>query len=162
MQDWLAPEEDAMSVSAAHKMVFGRLYQGVWNDRKLEYIEQIFAKTHALSAPMMAGAAVGPAVYRRHIEEFLKAFPDLKFTVNDTISEKDKLVVDWTITGTHKGEFLGVPGTNKKVSISGITINQIADGKIIESNAAWDSLNVLRQFGVASSVKPEAQVASGS
>ena len=149
-----------MSVSAAHKLVFGRLYQSVWNERKLDYIEQVFAKTHALSAPSMTGAAVGPAAYRRHIEGFLKAFPDLKFTVNDTISEKDKLVVDWTITGTHKAEFLGVPGTNKKVSISGITINQIADGKIIESTAAWDSLSVLKQFGVALG-KPEAQVASG-
>jgi steroid delta-isomerase-like uncharacterized protein len=150
-----------MSVSAAHKLVFGRLYQSVWNDRKLEYIDQVFAKTHALTAPTIVGAAVGPTVYRQHIEGFLKAFPDLKFTVNDTISEKDKLVVEWTISGTHKGEFMGVPPTNKKVSISGITINQIADGKIIESTAAWDALSVLRQLGVEVLPKPEVQVASG-
>jgi len=150
-----------MSVSSAHKLVFGRLYHGVWNDRKLEYLDQVFAKTHALSAPIMAGAAVGPAAYRRHIEGFLKGFPDLKFTVNDTISEKDKLVVDWTITGTHKGEFLGIPATNRKVSISGITINQIAEGKIIESNAIWDGLNLLRQLGAAPSPNSDVQAATG-
>jgi len=150
-----------MSIAAAHKLLFGRLYHNVWNDRKLEYIDQVFAKTHALSAPTISGAAVGPAVYRRHVEKFLIGFPDLKFTVNDTISERDKLVVDWTITGTHRGEFLGVPATNKRVSFSGITINQIADGKIIESTVAWDALNLLRQLGVGWTPKAEMQAASG-
>lgn len=150
-----------MSVAAGHKLLFGRLYHSVWNDRKLEYIEQVFAKTHALSAPTMSGRSVGPAVYRRHVERFLSAFPDLKFTVNDTISEKDKLVVEWTMTGTHQGDFLGVPATNKKVSITGITINQIADGKIIESTVAWDGLSLLRQLGIEPLSASQMQAVSG-
>ena len=149
-----------MSVAPAHKLLYGRLYQSIWNERRLEYIDKVFAKTHALSAPMMTGAAVGPAAYRQHIEGFFNAFPDLKFTVNDTISEKDKLVVEWTITGTHKGEFLGVAATKRKISINGITINQIADGKIIESTASWDGLNLLRQFGVEIPGKLEIQSAT--
>jgi len=150
-----------MSVAAAHKLLFGRLYHNVWNDRKLEYIDRVFSKTHALLAPSITGSAVGPAVYRRHVEDFLIGLPDLKFTVEDTISEKDKMVVEWTITGTHKGEFLGIPPTNRKISISGITINQVADGKIIESTVAWDVWHVLRQMGAELAGKSEMQAASG-
>jgi len=84
----------------------------------------------------------------------------LKFTVDDTISEGDKMVVAWTITGTHKGEFLGVPPTNRKVTFSGITINQIADGKILETTVIWDGLGLLKQFGIELPVQYEMLAAS--
>jgi steroid delta-isomerase-like uncharacterized protein len=144
-----------MSVSAAHKEVFGRLYHSVWNERRLEFVEKVIAPTHALGEPTVSGGGVGPAAYRRQVERFVTGLPDLKFNIDDTISEKDKLVVAWTITGTHKGNFLGVPPTNKKVTFSGITINQIANGKIIESTVIWDGLGLLEQFGVRLPVRYE-------
>lgn len=119
-----------MSVAPAHKLLFGRLYHTVWNERRLEYIDQVIAETHALGDPTVSGRGVGPRAYRRQVERFLTGLPDLKCVVDDTISEGDKLVVYWTISGTHRGEFLGVPPTNRRVSFSGITINLIADGKI--------------------------------
>jgi len=149
-----------MSVAPAHKLLFGRLYQSVWNHRKLEYIEQVIAKTHAICDPTVSGGAVGPAAYRRQVERFLTGLPDLKFTVDETVSEKDKLVVAWTITGTHKGEFLGVAPTNKKVVFSGITINQIGGGKILESTVIWDRLGLLKQFGVKLPLQYEMVAAS--
>jgi steroid delta-isomerase-like uncharacterized protein len=144
-----------MSVSQAHKELFGRLYHSIWNERRLEFIEHVIADTHAISDPTVAGGAVGPSAYRRQVERFLTGLPDLHFEVDDTITEKDKLVVYWTITGTHRGEFLGVPPTNKKVSFSGITINQIRNGKIIESTVIWDGLGLLEQFGIELPVRYE-------
>ncbi|HEV3421163.1 MAG TPA: ester cyclase [Candidatus Acidoferrum sp.] len=144
-----------MSISQAHKELFGRLYHSIWNERRLEFIEHVIAETHAISDPTVAGGAVGPAAYRRQVERFLTGLPDLHFEVDDTITEKDKLVVYWTITGTHRGEFLGVPPTNKKVSFSGITINQIRNGKIIESTVIWDGLGLLEQFGIELPVRYE-------
>ncbi|HTP67525.1 MAG TPA: ester cyclase [Dongiaceae bacterium] len=138
-----------MSVSQAHKVVFGRLYNSVWNERRLEFIDKIIAKTHALADPTVTGRGTGPSVYRRQVERFLDAFPDLKFVVEDTISEKDKLVVIWTATGTHRGTFMGIAPTNKKASVSGITVHQIADGKILESTAVWDAIGLLQELGVA-------------
>ncbi len=149
-----------MSVSPDHKLLFGRLYHSVWNERRLEYIDQVIAGTHALGDPTVAGGAVGPAAYRRQVERFLTGLPDLKFTVDETVSEKGKLVVAWTITGTHRGEFLGVPATNKKVCFSGITINQIEDGKILESTVIWDGLGLLKQFGAELPVQYEMLAAS--
>jgi steroid delta-isomerase-like uncharacterized protein len=147
-----------MSVSAAHKLLFGRLYHSIWNERRMEYIEQVIAPTHALGDPTIAGGAVGPKAYRRQVERFLTGLPDLKFTVDDTISEKDKLVVYWTITGTHLGELMGVAATHQKVAFSGITINQIADGKILESTVIWDGLGLLKQMGISLPVQLEMMV----
>jgi steroid delta-isomerase-like uncharacterized protein len=144
-----------MSISQGHKELFGRLYHSIWNERRLEFIEHVIAETHAISDPTVAGGAVGPAAYRRQVERFLTGLPDLHFEVDDTITEKDKLVVYWTITGTHRGEFLGVPPTNKQVSFSGITINQIRNGKIIESTVIWDGLGLLEQFGIELPVRYE-------
>jgi len=103
---------------------------------------------------------VGPSAYRRQVERFQKALPDLKFSIDETVSEKDKLVVAWTITGTHRGELLGIPATNKKISVSGITINQIADGKILESTVVWDVVALMQQLGLEVPLKLDALAAT--
>ena len=142
-----------MSVAPAHKEVFGRLYNSIWNERRLEFIDKIFVKTHALGEPTVTGRGTGPAVYRRVVERFLGAFPYLKFHIEDTVSEKDKLVVIWSATGTHQGDFLGIPATHKKVNMNGITVHQIADGKILESTAICDAFGLLQDLGIALPVK---------
>ncbi|HUI51415.1 MAG TPA: ester cyclase [Terriglobales bacterium] len=144
-----------MSVAAAHKEIFGRLYHSIWNERRLEFIPLVIADTHALGDPTVLGRGVGPENYRRQVERFLTGLPDLRFDIEDTISEGEKLVVSWTITGTHRGEFLGVPATNRKVSFSGITINHIRSGKIIETTVIWDGLGLLEQFGVELPIRYE-------
>jgi steroid delta-isomerase-like uncharacterized protein len=149
-----------MSVAPAHKEVFGRLYNSVWNERRLEFLDKIIAKSHALGDPTVTGRGTGPAVYRKQVEQFQAAFPDLKFHVDDTVSEKDRLVVSWTFTGTHKGVFLGIAPTNKKVIMNGISIHQIAEGKILETTAIWDGLALLEQLGVALPLKMDARVAA--
>jgi steroid delta-isomerase-like uncharacterized protein len=144
-----------MSVAPVHKLVFGRLYHGVWNERRLEYLDRLIANTHALMEPTVSGAAVGPAAYRRQVERFLAGLPDLKFTVDETISEGDKLVVYWTVTGTHRGELFGVAPTNKTVNVCGVTMHQIADGKILESTVIWDRLGLMKQLDMALPVQYE-------
>jgi steroid delta-isomerase-like uncharacterized protein len=151
-----APEEEqAMPVAHEHQLLFGRLYHSVWNERRLEYIDQVIAETHALGDPTVSGRGVGPDAYRRQVERFLTGLPDLKLTVDETISQGDKLVLAWTITGTHRGEFLGVPPTNRRVSFTGITINLIAEGKILESTVIWDGLGLMKQFGIEMPVQYE-------
>ncbi len=135
-------------MSVSPKEVIRRLYKEVWNERKLDLIDQLVSQSHALVAPNVSGAAVGPAAYKRQIAAFVAGFPDLRFVVDEIISENDKVVAVWTWTGTQRGEYLGIAPTNKKVSVAGITIHQIAAGKILDSQAAWDSLGLLRQLGV--------------
>src|SRR5258708_40358440 len=86
--DCVPGKEGAMSISQAHKELFGRLYHSIWNERRMEFIDRVIADTHAISDPTIAGGAVGPSAYRRQVERFLTGLPDLHFDVDDTITEK--------------------------------------------------------------------------
>ena len=135
-------------MSAGNKALIRRLYEEVWNQRKFEVINEIISPSHALQAPNVAGSAMGPDAYKRQVLRFLEGYPDLHWTIEDTIAEEDKVVACWTISGTQRGEYLGIPATNKKVSVDGITIHHIANGKIMDSYSNWDALGMMQQLGV--------------
>ena len=83
-------------------------------------------------------------------------FPDLKITVDDTIAERNEVVHHWTVRGTHKGQFLGMPATNRKATVSGTTIYRIEGGKIVEEWSEWNLMSLMEQLGVSSAPKAEA------
>jgi len=136
-------------MSAENKAVVRRLYEEVWNKRKLELISELVSPSHALQAPNVAGnvVAVGPEAYKRQLLLFLAGYSDLHWTIEDLIAEDDKVVACWTVAGTHRGEFMGVPATNKKVSVDGMTIHHITNGKIMDSYSNWDALGMMQQLG---------------
>ena len=135
-------------MSADNKAIVRRLYEEVWNKRKLEVIDEIISPSHALQASNIFGSSIGPEAYKRNALLFFAGYPDLHWTIEDTIAEKDKVVACWTISGTHKGDYLGVPATNKKVSVEGITIHHITNGKIMDSYVSWDIWGMMQQLGV--------------
>ena len=136
-------------MQADSKAIVRQLYEEVWNKRRLELFDEIISPSHALHDSTLTGAAVGPEAYKRQVTRFVAGFPDLRFTVQDIVGEKEKLAVAWTISGTHEGEYMGIPSTNKKVSVDGITIHQIVNGKIMDSYVSWDALGMMQQLGVA-------------
>ena len=85
--------------------------------------------------------------------EWYDAFPDMHVTIDDMVAEGDKVAARVTITGTHKGEFMGIPPTNKKWTISLITISRIAGGKIVEDHGQFDALGLMRQLGAVPTPK---------
>jgi steroid delta-isomerase-like uncharacterized protein len=87
-------------------------------------------------------------------EEF-SAFPDLHFTIDDMVAEGDKVAARITITGTHKGEYMGAPPTNKKITIRAIAIERFAGGKIVEEWGMTDTLGLMQQLGVVPTPKKE-------
>jgi len=135
-------------MSTEAKAIVRRLYEEVWNKRRLELVSDLISPSHALHDNNSSGSSVGPEAYRAQIAVYLAAFPDLRFTVEDTVAEKDKVAASWTISGTHKGEYWGVRPTNKKISLDGITIHHIANGKIIDSYISSDTVGLMRQLGL--------------
>jgi steroid delta-isomerase-like uncharacterized protein len=75
------------------------------------------------------------------------AFPDLKATIDDIIAEGDKVVIRQTWSGTHKGEFMGIPPTGRSVSIGVIDIIRVAGGKFVEHWGQMDSMGLMQQLG---------------
>lgn len=135
-------------MSDDNKTIVRQLYEEVWNKRRLELVDEIISPSHALHDPNLTDSAIGPEAYKRQVTRFVTAFPDLHFNVEDMFGERDKLAVAWTISGTHRGEFMGIPASNKKVSVDGITLNHIVNGKIMDSYISWDALGLMRQLGV--------------
>ena len=140
-----------------NKDIVRRLYKEVWNERKLQVIDELISKSHALLDPMIDGSSVGPTAYREQVQRLTGALPDLRFSVDEYICERDKVVAVWTITGTHKGEAFGIAPTHKRVTVPGISVHQLAGGKILDSQAVWDALGLMVQLGVSRPTKPESR-----
>jgi steroid delta-isomerase-like uncharacterized protein len=130
-----------------NKSLVRRLYEEVWNMRKLEVARELISPSHGVQLMDAADSAIGPEAYARIVTEFVRAFPDLKLTVLDIIAENDKVVAFWNISGTHQGEFRGIAPTSKKMSVDGITISQLANGKIMDSYVSLDMWGMMRQLG---------------
>lgn len=79
-----------------------------------------------------------------------RAFPDLRVTIEDLIAEGDKVVARNTVTGTHRGEYMGMQPTGKSITYNEIFIVRFADGRIAETWGVVDVLSQLRQLGVDS------------
>lgn len=130
-----------------NKSIVRRMYEEVWNKRNLEVAKELISPSHAVQILDAVDSGVGPEAYARNVVQFVRAFPDLKFTIIDMIGENEKVVALWSISGTHKGEFRGIAATGKKISVDGITISQLADGKIMDSYVSLDMWGMMKQLG---------------
>ncbi len=79
---------------------------------------------------------------------FLAAFPDAQFTIDDMIAEGDQVVTKKTFTGTHTGEFAGIPATGNRVTLQFVDIMRVRDGRIVEHWLSMDQLSFMQQLGV--------------
>jgi steroid delta-isomerase-like uncharacterized protein len=95
----------------------------------------------------------GPKGIKQVYNDWFDAFPDYHMTIDDIVTEGDKAVIRYTWTGTHKGTFMGIPATNKKVTAWGIEIDRFVGGKIVEAWARTDTLGIMQQLGVVPTPK---------
>ena len=89
---------------------------------------------------------MGPDSVKNGIRSRRTAFPDVHVSVDDLVSEGDKVVCRLTFTGTHRGEYQGIASTGKSVAWTGIWIYRVADGKFVERWHNWDLLGLIEQL----------------
>jgi steroid delta-isomerase-like uncharacterized protein len=92
--------------------------------------------------------ATGQQLLKEVFGRLHRAFPDLRVTVEDVIAERDKVVGRNSVTGTHQGEYMGIPPTGKSVTYNEIFIARFANGRIAETWGVVDVLSQMRQLGV--------------
>ena len=110
-------------------------------------IDEVFAPDVRVGTPMpleTSGAEAMKEVFVR----LLQAFPDLHITFEDVIAEDDKVVCRNTVTGTHKGEHLGIPATGRSVTYKEIFIARFDNGRVVETWGVVDIHSQLKQLGV--------------
>jgi steroid delta-isomerase-like uncharacterized protein len=114
-----------------------RWMQEIWNERRESTIDELM---HPDAVGHMEGGDVyGPAGFKAGRASLLDALPDLTIEVEDSVADKDSVVLRWRVTGTHKGSGLGLPPTGKAVKFRGISWFRFADGRMVEG---WDSWNL--------------------
>jgi steroid delta-isomerase-like uncharacterized protein len=91
---------------------------------------------------------VGLAANKEFNASLFRGFPDIRHTIEDMISEGDKVVYRTTLKGTHTGEFMGIPPTGKAVAIDDFTLLRIVEGKIVEWWYGCNLLAVMQQLGL--------------
>lgn len=94
------------------------------------------------------GVEPGLEGVRRFYEAFWAAFPGSRITLEDVVSEGDKVACRFTLRATHGGEFNGIPATGREVSLPGITVLRFAGGKCVERWSQADFLGLMQQLGV--------------
>jgi steroid delta-isomerase-like uncharacterized protein len=134
-----------MSVEA-NKALIRQLEEEVWNKGNLAAADAIFARDmidHGQNS-----TRVGPEDEKRRVADYRATFSDGHTHIEDIIAEGDKVVVRWRGHGTHDGALRGAAPTGNEVTVTGINIYRIADGKIVEQWRAWDALGMLQQLGL--------------
>ncbi len=134
----------------ANKALARRALEQVWSRGDLAAADQIYASdfaSHQRSRPDEGRDLHGIDHLKSFVVELRSAFPDFRDTVDDQVAEGDKVVTRFTSHGTHEGPLMGVPATGKTVSWMGITIDRIADARIVENWVSWDLFGVMQALG---------------
>jgi steroid delta-isomerase-like uncharacterized protein len=114
--------------------------------QRLVALDEVLAPDAKIHVPGNGGP-MNPDEYKRFLAQFYRAFPGLQVTIEDEVTEGDKMTARWTIRGEHKGDFRGLPATGKPVTLTGIAIWRIVDGKTAEEWVEWDALGLMQQLG---------------
>jgi steroid delta-isomerase-like uncharacterized protein len=149
------PEGKEWIMSDQNKALARRGIEEVFNQGKLNVVDELVASNatyHDANVP--GGKFTGPEGVKQFVQIYRTAFPDLKITIEDQVAEGDKVVTRWSATGTHKGDLMSIPATNKPATVTGTDIERYQNGKVVESWASYDMFGMLQQLGVVPSMTP--------
>lgn len=130
--------------------IFRRWFEEVWNQGREATIDELFAAdgvAHGLGAP--GEITRGPGAFKPFWAQLRAAFPDINFVVSDTVSEGDSVAGRWSATMTHSGDQLGVPATQKALTVTGMSLLRVQHGRITDAWNNWDQHVLIRELGLA-------------
>jgi steroid delta-isomerase-like uncharacterized protein len=123
-----------------------RTWQATWNQGRLEALDNLLAPDYAPHHSL--NPVLGPEGVKQLVAGFQSALPDLEFEIEDLIDAGEKLVVRWSLSGTHQAELFGLAATGRRIKLTGISIYRLAAGQVVESWDELDLFSLLDQVGV--------------
>lgn len=139
------------NVSEKNKEAVIKLIEEVWSKNNLEIVDKLIAPQYTIRhdpGDQWEGKTLDLTTYKERVKKSRYVFPDQKFHIEDLVAEGNKVSVSWRFTGTQNGMIPGLPASNKKVTVSGITIYYLSKGKIIGHWQIVDRLGFLGQLGI--------------
>ena len=139
-------------MSAETKGIARRLLEEAFNSGNLDVVDELVAPEFVNHDAALPEPIVGIEATKASIRAYRDAFPDLRMTIELQVAEGDYVTTRWSARGTHQGDLMGMPATGKEATVTGITVDQIVDGRIVESWTNWDTLGLMQQLGVVPSL----------
>jgi steroid delta-isomerase-like uncharacterized protein len=142
---------------ASNKEITHRFMDECWNLGKIDSVRELVADDCRIHDPVFPLLTSGVDNLARHICSCRNGFPDLYFTIDDTIAERNEVVIHWTAHGSHRGDFLGMRPTNRSATVSGTSIFRMEGAMIAEMWADWNLMSLMEQLGVPTAQTAEAK-----
>jgi len=133
--------------------VVRKWFEEVWNKGRTDLIPVHYHEDAIAHGLVDEASTRGPEEFRAFYDSLKAGFPDLHFEIGDVFGDASQAAIRWTATMTHKGDFMGVKPTGRKVKISGISIGQVHNEQIVHSWNNWDRLTLMMEIGLVAPVK---------
>jgi steroid delta-isomerase-like uncharacterized protein len=134
-------------VSEQNEQLVHRFHMDIFQDGNLGVADEILTSDFAWHGGFEPPEH-GPEAVKEVATGVINAFPDRRITHHDAIAAGDKVLIRWSMSGTHEGELMGIPATGKPMTITGFDYFRIENGKIAEMWQEADQLGMMRQLGV--------------
>lgn len=129
------------------KRLVERFFDEIFNQRDEAAAAELLADEFVAHHPAFPDGIRGVPGIMGTVAMFRGGMSDLHYVVDDLVAEDDRVACRWTATGTHDGEFMGVPATGRTVGVVGCDIFRVADGQLAEAWVVSDLLGLLQQIG---------------
>ena len=134
--------------SEQNKSVVSRWMDELFNKGNVSINDEILVPDYINHDPSLPEDNRSREGFKQFVSMVRSAFPDFQLNCVDQIAEGDQVVTRFSMGGTHKGEFMGIAPTNKQSQLTGISIERLAGGKVVETWVNWDALGMMQQLGV--------------
>ncbi len=136
-------------MSSDTKAIAMSYFDELTNKQDVGFVDHLFSESIAFHDPAIVpdGLAEGREEVKRFFSVFFHAFPDVHFTLHDFFGEDERVAIRFTWTGTHRARFLGLEISERHVSVPGIDIFHIVNGRIVEVRVAFDRFQLVQQLG---------------
>jgi predicted ester cyclase len=133
-------------ITAANKALLSRFYKEVYVDWNMALADEVLSPQFT-SHDWPNDGPTGPQAFRDYYAAIRSAVPDARYEVDDLIAEGEKVVVRWTLLGTHQGDCGGIAPTGRPIALKGIAIYRVDDGKLMERWVVSDLHGLLEEIG---------------
>lgn len=134
-----------MSTTAQSTAIVERLHREIFQQGKTNLLDQVVAEDYVVHTP--TGDQTRDEHFGEELPKFLRAFPDLQLHIEDRVAEDDKVVTRFYFTGTHEGEFAGIAPTGAEITLPGIVIERVENGKVAETWVQRNDMWLMQQLG---------------
>jgi len=125
-----------------------RFIKEVFDNKNVDAFDEL-VDANAVERTPWPGYGTTPAEGKRALADFIKAFPDLHLTIDDVITQGNKVVIRSTMSATNTGEFMGMPPSGKRVTdIGGIDIVEVKGSKLGDHWGYVDTTSMMTQLGL--------------